>query len=312
MNTQPIILRHRPQTFEQITGHQEAIAPLQRVLESNGRPHAYLLTGPSGVGKTTIARIIARQFNSEVIEVDAASNNGVDAMRLLIDLGHYMAPGAQTRLIILDECHMLSRNAWNALLKVLEEPPEHLYLALCTTEFFKIPNTILGRCYHVPLKSLDDQIICDYLLDIAGKEKWEIVNDDVFALIVRESDGSPRRALSLFEVAHDAPSLAEAKRIVAIQGSDAPMTQVLRILIGGQGKWAAIQPMLAQLSDDDFTEGSLINATRYIIGTMNKLAPENEAQAKRLWTLIAAFVYPAHSYDPRSIFYAAVGRILWE
>jgi DNA polymerase-3 subunit gamma/tau len=312
MSNQPLIVRHRPATFADVRGDQSKISALRRRVEEPGRPHAYLFTGPSGVGKTTLARIIGQTLKSEVIEVDAASNNGVDAMRVLVDLGQYMAPGAQSRLIILDEAHMLSRGAFNAALKMLEEPPDHLYLVLCTTELFKIPHTIVTRCHHVSLEPLSTPEIEEFLVEILIKENWDtVIQDDVFQLIATESGGSPRQALSLLQSAYDAPSQAEARRIIATLGVSEPVRDVLRILVSGQGRtWENIQPLLLMISDDDYSDTMLIEASRYVIRAL-----ENETSAQKaakLWSLVAAFVYPAHSYDPKSIFFAAIGRILWE
>ena len=309
MSNEPLIVRHRPADFDQVRGHTETVAALRRRIRDPGRPHAYLFTGPSGVGKTTLARIVGTVLEAEVIEVDAASNNGVDAMRALVELGHYLAPGAQARLIILDECHMLSRNAWNAVLKVLEEPPAHLYLALCTTELHRVPETIVTRCHPVKLDRLDQRQIADFLVDVVEAEGWHDMLPDVFTLVVQEAQGSPRQALSLLQAVYDAPSPGEARRIISLQGSASPLIQVLQVLMSGQGGWSAIRPLLAQLGDDDFSEQSLILASRYLIGALNR--EESEKRAARLWEILSAFLYPVHSYDPRSVFYGAVGRILW-
>jgi DNA polymerase III gamma/tau subunit len=309
MSNQPLIVRHRPNAFAKVCGNNETVAALERRINDPRRPHAYLLTGPSGVGKTTIARIIGSNLQSNIIEVDAATNSGADAMRTLVEIGYYMVPGHQSRLIIIDECHALSRTAWQAALKVLEEPPDHLYLALCTTELARIPETIITRCHHVKLDRLHDAQIADLLIDILSKEGWaDTILDNVFQLVVQEALGSPRRALSLLQAVYDAPSYAEAQRIIAIQGSASPMIQALNVLIKGQG-WEAVRPMLAQLSDDDFSEGALVLASRYIIGAMNR--EESGKRAERLWEMLASFSCPVHSYDPKSVFYTAIGRILW-
>ena len=308
VDTRPLIIRHRPARFDEVHGNGETVAALQRRVKDAGRPHAYLFTGPSGVGKTTIARIVGTTLGADIIEIDAASNNGVDAMRALVDLGHYMPTGAQARLMIIDECHMLSRAAWNALLKLLEEPPAHLFLALCTTELNKIPETIATRCYHVKLDRLTDRQIADLLVEVIQKEDWaNTLREDVFPLIVAEADGSGRGALKLLQTLYDAPSLGEAQRIVSLQNSGSVIT-VLRAVIEGRN-WDHVRPLLAQLSDDDFTEATLIQASRYICGAMQK--EDVGKRAARLWEMLAAFIYPAHSFDAKAIFYGAIGRILW-
>jgi DNA polymerase-3 subunit gamma/tau len=306
---QPLIVRHRPATFDGVWGHKAIVDALQRRITGDGRPHAYLFTGKSGVGKTTLARIIAHTLNSEILEIDAASNNGVDAMRALVDIGYYMSPGAGSRMIILDECHMLSRSAWNAALKVLEEPPSHLYLALCTTELYRVPETVVTRSYHVKLDRLSDLDIEDYLIDILIKEEWD-VDKDVFRLVVKEAEGSPRLALALLQECYDAPNEAEAKRIIATAGSSAPLLQIIDLVMRGDGNWKEhIQPLLGQIPDDDFSEAGITGACRRIIGWIRNAETEN--QARRYWSFLAYLTYPAHSYDPKSLFYTALGRMLW-
>jgi DNA polymerase III delta prime subunit len=307
---EPLILRHRPQTFTAMYGHAETLGALERRVTGPGRPHAYLFTGPSGVGKTTLARIVGGMLDATIEEIDAASNSGVDAMRELVEAAHYRVPGAHTRLIIVDECQRLSRAAWDAALKVLEEPPAHLYWALCTTELSKVPDTIVSRCHHVRLNPLDDRDIMTLLLDVLEAEGWaDTINDDVLELVMQEAEGLPRLALTHLQNVYDAPTRAEAERIIGLQGPASPLRQVLQFIVSGRRGWDHIRPLLAQLSADDFNEGSLTGASRYLIGAINR--ETKEERAKELWELLACMVYPAHTYDPRSIFYAAIGRMLW-
>jgi len=307
---EPLITRHRPASFAAVRGNSEAIASLERRISDPGPPHTYLFTGPSGVGKTTLARIVGTVLGAEVIEVDAASNSGIDAMRELIDLAQYTPPGGRVRLITIDECQMLSRSAWNAALKLLEEPPNHLYVALCTTELNKVPVTIATRCHHVKLNSLPDNLIAGLLVEVLEAEGWtEVIHDDVFNMVVQEALGSPRRALSLLQAVYDAPTLDAAQTIAALQGAASPLIQIMQMMVSGRANWSAVRPLLARMDSDDFSEGALVLASRYIIGALNR--EENADKAAKLWAMLGAFVYPANSYDPRSIFYAALGRILW-
>jgi DNA polymerase-3 subunit gamma/tau len=311
MNGQlPLILRHRPASFAAVRGHEATIAALQRRIVQPGHPHAFLLTGPSGTGKTTLARLIAYHFGAEVTEVDGASHNGVDAMRALVEFSRYR-PGDAYRIIIIDECHRLSKNAWDAALKSIEEPPSHLYWGLATTEFDAVPDTIVTRCYHIRLERLPDLEIEKYLFDILLAEGWDRICDpEVFRLVVFEAQGSPRLALTLLDACYDAPNVTEAERIVALHGSSDPMIQVVQLLVRGQGTgWDSIRPLLAQVGDGDFSSRAMIGVQRYIIGAIDR--ERDERRAQRLWELLASLTYPSTGYDQKSLFYAAVGRALW-
>ena len=305
---QPLILRHRPSDWLAIRGHEAVVGVLQRRIADPGHPHAYLLSGPSGVGKTTIGRVISSTLGAELTEVDAASHSGVDSMRALVEFSRYRA-GAGSRMILIDECHRLSNNAWDAMLKPLEEPPEHLYWCLCTTEFDDVPDTIVTRCYHTKLERLPDRVIEEYLYDILDAEGWvEVCNPDVFRLICLEAQGSPRLALTLLETLYDAPNVEEARRVIALSGSADPLIQIIRVLVSGQGNWQSIQPLLGQLSDSDLNQRAVIGACRYACAVMSR--ESNADRAKMAWEVLAYLTYPAHGFDVKTLFYAAVGRAL--
>lgn len=305
---EPLIVKYRPKTFSEVLGHENIIAALERVLKSNSRPHAFLFTGKSGVGKTSLARIIANEINADVLEVDAASNNGIDAIRYLEELGQYQSlSGAETKMFIVDECHSLSRQAWQALLKTLEEPPSHLYIALCTTELSKIPETILTRCYQVKLNPIKDNDIDDLLTVVCELEGWQ-VNSDVLDVVVASATGQPRKALSALQACYDAPSREEAQRIVALLSTSEPLTEMLRLLISGNKVWTKIRKYLADIEDDQF-EGIIEHVGRYIIAIL--LKEEDEVKAQKLWQMLEALVFPAATFDRKASFIAAVGRILW-
>ena len=219
---QALYRKWRPLTFDEVIG-QEHVSRILRNQVINGKlSHAYLFIGSRGTGKTTCARILARAVNCEhpvngnpcgvcpacreilsgtapeLVEIDAASNNGVDDVRALRDEAIYSPASLKKRVYIIDEVHMLSKSAFNALLKILEEPPEHLLFILATTELNKVPATILSRCQRFSFKRISQESISAYLKQIAGKEKLSL-SDDAADMIARLAEGGMRDALSLLD-----------------------------------------------------------------------------------------------------------------
>ena len=251
--------KYRPSTFDELIGHEAMVKTLSNALETGRLAHAFVLTGTRGIGKTTTARIIARGLNcagvngsggptvspcgvcpnciaiaedrhQDVLEMDAASRTGVDDIRELIDGVRYLPVAARFKIYIIDEVHMLSKNAFNALLKTLEEPPEHVKFIFATTEIRKIPVTVLSRCQRFDLKRVDGDTLAAYFATIAEKEQAEI-EEDALALIARAAEGSVRDGLSLLDqaIAHgdgkvtalqvrDMLGLADRTRILDLLG----------------------------------------------------------------------------------------------
>ena len=218
--------KYRPQIFADLIGQETLVQTLTNAISSNRIAHAYLLTGVRGVGKTTTARLISmslncekrslnscepcgtcdscttirHDYNMDVIEMDAASKTGVDDIREIIDNVKYKPVNCKYKIFIIDEVHMLSKSAFNALLKTLEEPPPHIKFIFATTEVKKIPITIISRCQRFDLHRVETTILTNHLNSIAKKEEAKI-NQDAMALIVRSADGSVRDGLSLLDQA---------------------------------------------------------------------------------------------------------------
>jgi len=218
--------KYRPQTFADLIGQETLVQILTNAITTNRIANAYLLTGVRGVGKTTTARLIAMSLNCEnkkedtcepcgacdscqsirsdhnldVIEMDAASKTGVDDVREIIDNVKYKPVNCKFKIFIIDEVHMLSKSAFNALLKTLEEPPEHVKFIFATTEVKKIPVTILSRCQRFDLKRVESKDLIQHLKKISELEKVKI-DEDAISLLVRAGDGSVRDSLSLLDQA---------------------------------------------------------------------------------------------------------------
>ena len=216
--------KYRPRTFESLIGQEAMVRTLTNAFALGRIAQAYMLTGVRGVGKTTTARLIARAINypsapttnmpeltpqceailesrhMDVIEMDAASNTGVDNMREIIDSVRYAPVSARYKVYIIDEVHMLSKSAFNALLKTLEEPPPHVTFIFATTEINKVPVTILSRCQRFDLKRLSAAELAAHYADIAAREKVE-AEPDALAMIARAAEGSVRDGLSLLDQA---------------------------------------------------------------------------------------------------------------
>ena len=222
-NSKVLALKYRPTTFDNLIGQDVVAETIRNSIKNNRSPNAYLFTGIRGVGKTTIARIVAKSLNCsngtdqmcskelcenceqisnsnhiDVLEMDAASKTGVDDVRDLIEFSRYGPTSAKFKIFIIDEVHMLSKQAFNALLKTLEEPPEYLKFIFATTEIKKIPITVISRCQRFDLSRVKSDELFKFVKEVKNKENGKI-NDDALKLIVKISEGSVRDALSLLD-----------------------------------------------------------------------------------------------------------------
>ncbi len=234
-NSKVLALKYRPQTFDDLIGQEVAAETITNSIKADKIPNAYLFTGIRGIGKTTTARIVAKALNCsngienlcksnfcescksisesshiDVLEMDAASKTGVDDVRDLIEFSRYGPTSAKYKIFIIDEVHMLSKQAFNALLKTLEEPPEYLKFIFATTEIKKIPITVVSRCQRFDLSRIKSSELFEFIKKIKDKENGKI-SDDALKLIVKISEGSVRDSLSLLDRA--LLSLDEGKKL---------------------------------------------------------------------------------------------------
>ncbi len=259
-----LALKYRPQTFSDLIGHEEIATTIYNSIKNNNPANAFLFTGMRGIGKTTFARIVAKALNCEhsieglcekkcnqcdpiansnhidVLEMDAASKTGVDDVRELIEFSRYPPSVAKFKIFIVDEVHMLSKQAFNALLKTLEEPPKYLKFIFATTEVKKIPITVISRCQRYDLSRIKSEELFNYLKNVTTKEKKD-VEDNAIRLIVKLSEGSVRDALSLLDraiISNNEKSLTfeDAQKIFGYVNKSSYLDLLEIVFLGNESK----------------------------------------------------------------------------
>ncbi len=203
MKHQSLYRRYRPHTFADLVGQEQVVEAFSEQIKNNRVGHAYIFAGSRGLGKTSVARIVARELgvsDRDLYEIDAASNNGVDYIRELSENIYTLPFESPYKLFILDEAHMLSKGAWNAFLKTLEEPPAYAIFILATTELEKIPETVQSRCQVYEFKKPSRAVLAALISDVAKKEGYD-VTPSASELLALLADGSYRDALSVLEKA---------------------------------------------------------------------------------------------------------------
>ena len=323
MTNKILALKYRPQNFEDLIGQEVMCQTITNAIKLGKTPNAYLLTGIRGVGKTTTARLIAKALNCEknkdpkvncskekfcetckeiissnhidILEMDAASKTGIDDVRELIENSKYSPTSAKFKIFIIDEVHMLSKQAFNGLLKTLEEPPPSLKFILATTEARKIPVTILSRCQRFDLKRVSVEQLCSHLKKISSQEKGKI-SDDAIKLISRTSEGSVRDAISLLDRALISQSIKENDEIKEIDvrkmlglADKSKVISILKEVMSGKEKEALL--ILKGLINDGLDARNFLNdvleilylfSRRINLGSLEKDISISETELKMI------------------------------
>ncbi len=244
---------YRPNTLEEVSGNTEISESLKNLLSNLKKcPHVFLFHGPTGCGKTTLGRIIAKQLGcngSDYKEIDSSQFRGIDTVRDLTKQSQYMPLEGKSRVWLIDECHKMTNDAQNAFLKTLEDPPAHAYFILCTTEVNKVISAIVGRCQTYQVKVLNTNQMLALLKKVVKAEKQK-VEDIILEQIAEDSLGHPRNALQILE---QVLSVRPEKRLEVAKRSAVEQSQTInlcRALVKG-AKWKEISTILSGLTDQD-------------------------------------------------------------
>lgn len=302
--------KYRPKTFEDVIG-QVAVVKALRSAVKRAEAHTYLLSGPSGTGKTTLARIVARELGcapSDIMEIDAATNTGVDAMRDTLEMARHRPFGEGLgRAVIVDEAHGLSKNAWDALLKLTEEPPAHLYWFFCTTQIMKVPATMKTRCLSFVLKPLSEDQLWTLFDQVCKWEKFK-VEDVVASLIVRRADGSPRQLLVNLAKCHDTTSKREAADLLDAAVTSQPVLELCRFVTAGKGSWVRAMGFIEDMGEENW-EGVRIQVCAYLGKVLR--GTTSEKAVVPLVRKLEAFSEPYNQAEGIAPLMLSIARVLY-
>jgi len=248
-----LAVKYRPKSFEEVRGNKEVIASLNSMLQDRSRfPHTILFYGQTGCGKTTLARIVADRLGCkglDLLEINSADFRGIDTVREIIRQSQYMPLESECRVWIIDEVHKLTNDAQNAILKILEDAPSHVYFILCTTDPQKLIPTLRGRCSQFEVKPLSEQLLSGLLRRIAREEGHQL-ESEVLAQIIETSQGRPRNAIQILEQVLNVPP---EKRLEIAKKDLENQTQIIelcRALVNGSG-WNTVSRILSGLKDQE-------------------------------------------------------------
>lgn len=296
--------KYRSKTFNDVVGQDHIVTVLTNSIKSDNLSHAYLFTGPRGVGKTSVARILAKEANkldsndenfySDIVEIDAASNRRIDEIRDLREKVVIAPSQLRYKVYIIDEVHMLTREAFNALLKTLEEPPSHAIFILATTDYHKVPETIISRCMRLSFKPISVKATVKHLGYIAKKENIKC-NDESLKLIAEHSEGSFRDAISMLDQLSSINKPIDEALVELMLGIPGKKATIALINDAGSGNVQAVLAGLETLFNEGATSSRLITEisklTRNLIASSDSFLGTSEA-IELLDDLTKAYSYP--------------------
>lgn len=275
-------LQYRPKTFKEVTGHKEIIKSIESLFKEENKPHAFLLSGNSGCGKTTLARIMGNSLNAEVVEFNIANVSGVDFIRELEEKARYSPLIGENKVFILDECHQLTKEAGNCLLKILEDSPKYSYFFLCTTDPSRLLLAIRNRCTSYTLKPLSDNEIKELLKIVITAEKINL-SEDILDLIIYKANGVPRSALVYLNQVKDIKDFEEATKLLADEiTEEEDVINLCRILIKNpKPQWTEVIDLFNKITIEP--ESIRIVVAGYLAGCLKKKASDKHAEMLSLF-----------------------------
>ena len=288
----PIIIDHRPKTFDEVIGNKHLVSILRSMVERERKSpgkisRAILLSGKSGCGKTTLARLFAKEVgcsDCNIIEVDAADNRGIDAIREIKRGARYKPIiGGDKKAYVLDECHGLSSDGQQAMLKILEEPPSHVFFLLCTTAPEKLLETIRNRCKKLKVKPLNDRQMERLIMEIAGKENIKLPGN-IIDKIVSSAEGCPRQALDTLDTIRGLEG-KDIEKAISDFSISAPLEiiNLCRAMIKGE-KWNIVRKLLEEIKDTDVE-----NIRRQVLGYLTTSIKNSDKPNRQMIIAADAF-----------------------
>ena len=276
---------YRPKSFKQVIGQESTVSALGELIKKKDLPHSILFYGPSGTGKTTLARITATKLKCssyDLVEVNAAESRGIDIVRQIEFAAHMMPMSGPVRVWIIDECHQLTSAAQDCFLKVLEDTPEHVYFLLCTTDAKKLKKTIISRCTEFKLQSLPAKEIKRILDNVIDEEEMKI-DEDVIDKIVEIADGGPRKALVLLHSVTGTEDTRQQLELLSRSDVKQQAIDLARLLLHNETNWRDVSMFLQKCEEDP-------EAMRYmILNYMNSVALGDGKKISRAITIMELF-----------------------